>query len=82
MTDAEYLMTIAEIDASYFVLEQMAKRFDNRAPIVQMIDKATGFEEAQLGEVKAIVGRIKELQGRLPADDPHFVRPGAQLERK
>lgn len=71
----DYWQIIAEIDANYFVLEQAKKRFSNRAPIVQMIDESTGYDKTQLEEAKAIVGRIKELQAMLPADDPHFVKP-------
>lgn len=72
LSNDKYWQTIAEIDASYFVLEQMVGRFTNRSAIVQMIDKSTGFDKHQLKEARAIVSSIKRLQAKLPKDDPHF----------
>lgn len=71
--DPEYWGIIAEIDASYYVLAQMQKRFSGRDPITQMVDAATGYDRDQLKEAKKIVDRIKVLQAKLPPDDPHFV---------
>lgn len=72
LSGGEYWQIIAEIDASYFVLEQMSDQVARRAPIERMIDEATGFDKHRLEEAKAIIARIKELQSKLPPDDPHF----------
>lgn len=73
MSKPKYWEIIAEIDASYFTLEQMAKQAQTRIPIERMIDESTGYDKHRIDEAKAIVGRIKELQALLPDDDPHFV---------
>jgi hypothetical protein len=75
LSTAEYFMVVAEIDASYFVLEEMIGKQVRRTPIEQMIDQATGYDQQQTDEIKKLVARIKELQAKLPPDDWHFIAP-------
>lgn len=68
----EYWQIITEIEANLYTLQQLQDQAAKRSPLAQMIDKATGYDESQLEEAKAIVARIRELQAMLPPDDPHF----------
>lgn len=72
--DMSYWEVIAEIDATYFCLEQLMGKMARRSPIVQLVDEATGYDKEQVKTIKAWVARIKELQATLPADDPHFMK--------
>lgn len=76
VSEMSYWEIIAEIDASMFVLEDMARRSAGRAPIERMIDESTGYDKHLTEEAKVIVARVKELQAALPPDDPHFVKEG------
>lgn len=69
-----YWMIIAEIDATYFCIEQVMGQVSRRTPFEQLIDKATGYDKEQEAAIRYWVARIKRLQAKLPPDDPHFVR--------
>lgn len=74
VSEMSYWEIIAEIDASMFTLEEMARESASRAPIERMIDSVTGCDAYMAAEAKIIVARVKELQAALPPDDPHFVK--------
>lgn len=82
LSGAEYWEVIAEIDFLYFMLDQTVDKTAKRSAIVQMIDKATGYEEEQFEDIKSIVARIKELQAMLPEDDSHFAKHSIKQDKK
>lgn len=82
LSDTEYWETVAEIDATYFCIEELAKTIANRPPIHKMIDEATGWEQEQEKTLAYWFRRLKKLQAKLPPDDPHFIKPTLKLSQR
>jgi hypothetical protein len=72
LSDSEYWQTVAEIDATIFCIEQLARQIASRPPIFKMIDEATGWGKEQEKTLEYWSKRLKKLMAKLPLDDWHF----------
>lgn len=52
----------AEIDYSIFLLGRIYADLKNKTPIDQMIDEATGFDQAQVKEANELMDKIDALK--------------------
>lgn len=71
----EYWHIVAEIDATVFSIEQLAKQIVKRRPIEQMVDEATGWDKEQESTLEYWSSRLKLLMALLPKDDSHLNSP-------
>lgn len=69
LTPAKYWAIVAEIDATIFCIEQVAKQQVGRKPIELMVDKATGYDKEQTQTLEYWSARLTKLVAKIKADD-------------